>query len=233
MLYISRVVRREGAGKLDYDCTSPKLTRRPEQDMLFGVVDTDDGSEEIVTLAYLGNACCYLGVPVSGVLVERGELIQVKPWQSPDTYNSVQKKLAGLYGVEVNEYCGAISSIYFDGTDMKTVATVRLSDISRWCGDFLFLNVDYCGVHAVTLVIDDKLSFTPWSFFGYESYSPGVNSLGVKFDLRELSWDDKAWLIYDLLFKWEGSSDPFASIIDHSERKARMRAKLRRQGRCW
>lgn len=233
MLYISRVVFKKGAGAVDFHHLIPQLTRRPCMDMLYGVADSDDDAEDLVTLYDLCNICCHIGLPVRGVEVKEGQIEVIKPYQSLETMTQLQRKAHALYGVEITEYCGAISSITYDGTSMKTAPVIRLSDICHWCGDFLFLNTDYCGAHAITLVIDNKLSFTPKSFMGYLSYSPGLSGLGVVFDLRELLWDDKAQVIYDLLYSWSGSSMIQESILDIPERRARFVAKLRREGRIW
>lgn len=233
MLYISRVVFKKGAGAVEFHHLIPQLTRRLCMDMLYGVVDTDDGAEDLITLADLCNICCHMNLQVEGVKVKDGQIEVIKPYQAPETMTPLQRKAHALYGVEITEYCGAISSITYDGTSMKSAPVIRLSDICRWCGDFLFLNTDYCGVHAITLVIDNKCTFTPKSFMGYESYSPGISGLGVAFDIRELTWDDRAMMIYNLLYSWTFGDGAQKSIIDIPERSARCMARLRREGRIW
>ena len=233
MLYISRIASKPGAGAVDWNRTTPELTRPPVSDILYGVVDTDDGIEQMVTLSDIADACCHKGLKIHGVRTGYDSLIAVIPYQPPETLTNTQKKTMSLYQVSIIVYSGAITSITFDGTSILKPATVRLSRFARYCSDYLFLNVDYCGVHAVTLVLDDNVHFTKKSFFGYESYSPGISGLGVVFDLRELYDNHSAWIVYDTLFSWSGGADPLESIIDIPERRARYMAKLRREGRIW
>ena len=109
---------------------------------------------------------------------------------------------------------------------MTGVQTCALP-ICNSVADYVFNNTMPVRKHAVTLVLDNRLDFTKWSFSsGLRGY-PGVEVQGVAYDIRELS-DDKAAIIYKRLYQDKLSIfDMRKSLIDSNLRYIGMMRKLK------
>lgn len=180
MLYISR---RIGANKV-------------------GVVDTDDGVEQIISLYQFGSSmykklgvrgCTFTGRYQSGAIV--------LPYQPDETRSPVQLKARLLTGVDIKVYNDIVTNINLS-TVLNPPVTIRLSDFGSKCSDCLLLGNKDTGRHIITLVFDNKISVGDDAFRrDIEIIGLGVQGVGVKFDLREAEDVSK---IYSGLIRFNG-----------------------------
>lgn len=203
----------------------------------YGVADTDDGVEEICTLADIKDAVLNCGLDVKGVQVKRGtrpgmrdRLHDVFAYQGTPVSNRLQVKTNMLSCVEVITFGEMITSIRWRSNNIVEPVTIRLSDFGTSCGDrILYGNIEE-RTHRVTLVFDDKCRVSPRSLEcgGLRGHCRviGELGLGLRLDLREVTDNEYAEMIYLHLF-----SDPldlglFGSmgdaIFDDLERKKAM-----------
>lgn len=194
MLYISR---RIGANKV-------------------GVVDTDDGVEQIISLYQFGSSmykklgvrgCTFTGGYQSGAIV--------LPYQPDETRSPVQLKARLLTGVDIKVYNDIVTNINLS-TVLNPPVTIRLSDFGSKCSDcLLFGNGENIGRHIITLVFDDKISVGEDVFrHDIDVVSNGVQGIGAKFDLCEAEDVSK---IYSGLIRFNGWQI-LSSVIDRKER---------------
>ena len=192
----------------------------------FGVVDTDDGVEQIVSMVELVDAVCNCGLKIEGFeLSEYGHSESIAPYQDVGSMTAAQTKLLVMNHVLVTTYRGMITGINFNGADVEKPVEIRLSSIGHSCADYLLVNGKNHDSHKLTLIIDDKLKFTKHSFAAVSRFSGriGVDGYGIVFDLRGLRDDDAAEVIYRNVFD---SGSRTNSIMDSRERRKRMNSKL-------
>lgn len=208
MLYISRYV-----GK-DY----------------FGVVDTDDNVEEVVSREYLSALCKDKGITVEGIIPRRmGEDI-IRVVQPESTRNKLQTKLKVLKRIEVLQRGSIITAINWQDRDIKEPVSIRLSDFGTMCADFLFMNHLSTDIEAsnVKFILDDNIEYSTYAFNRLQgSFVVGPHGIGATFDLTELC-DAVANRVYGMLVtKYQGCS--LGSVSDNMKRKAKMMAKYYKQ----
>ena len=205
---------------------------------MYGVADTDDGSEETVQSGDIRTACLDLGLQIEGVqLRDLGRIELDKPigkkvgdilaYQPPATMSVNQTKLQVMYGIELLVYNDIITSLRWNSLGKKV--SIRLSDYGSILGDrFLYGNWVPCD-HDITLVFDDKLTIYTQSFGnnGHAGHHPilGDTGFALNFDIRETS-DKQAEYIYRHLLPlrmeepklWQFARD----IVDNEQRKTKM-----------
>ena len=200
----------------------------------FGVVDTDDGVEEVVNKDDIAENVTRYKLDIKGVkeVGTLGIAVDIEPYQDVATMTRLQTKTSMLSKVDVTVYDKYITSIRWHTIDEP--ATIRLSDFGERCEDCILVGNTLQGEHNITLVFDDKLkSITPHTLTveGW-STSLGKDGRGVVVDLRELTNETIVEDVYrSLLFRssWrlrfipEGSFD---AIIDSEWRKQMMFMRL-------
>lgn len=187
----------------------------------YGVVDTDDDVEEICTWDGLQKVCLGCGVDIEGVvkLPEIGILLSVKPYQLRETITDKQSKLSLLKGVDVVVWNDQITSIIFDRLKSGTETSIRLSDFGNSVADRVFGTPEGRDESLLTIVFDDKVTFTPYSFSISAPWYPGYEHLGVVYDIRELHDDVLAGYLYRMLIsRAVRNIDWRKSIIDNPPR---------------
>lgn len=200
----------------------------------FGVVDTDDGVEEVVTLQQVIRACGPLNVQIAGVEThirgfsygKKSFVDSVLAYQDPITKTSLQLKLSLLGHVDVVTYGNMITNVLWDFDKIKEPVFVCLSDFGSCCGDRILWGNANRGEHKITLILNDKIEFGPKTFRlsdKEQRWSVGIDGVGVMFDIHELHDDYKAQLVYQALMIDEVFDLLLLeSVIDSEERKQRM-----------
>ena len=200
----------------------------------FGVVDTDDDVEEVVDWGRLMHACSDCDLEIKGVSVfhesGRTAIENVEPYQPEDTVTLKQLKTAVLNHVRITVYRGSITAIHWCQNDMKSPVTIRPSDFGHSASDYCLLCSEFCNEHVITIVLDDKLEFTSRSFAVFKPFFVGIEGLGAKFDLRELSDDAKAEVIYNSIFACPNGANPLDSVIDNPVRLRRFQEAYQYRG---
>lgn len=187
-----------------------------------GVVDTDDNTENFVSVAKLRDLVMRLGLNIQGSDPVCFRSTKDCVHQDSEYLTSLQLKYQSLGGVRITTWRGMITAIEYNLLSNRGPVEIRLSDICKSCSDYILLPIPItCSLpeqHIVTLVIDDSLDFSEHTFTsGVRLYKGiGVEGFGIKFDLRGLMSKDKAFDIYTNVV-WSGSH--VDSIIDSEDRK--------------
>lgn len=134
----------------------------------YGVVDTDDGTETIITHKELWEYCIDLHMDIKGVrlgtTVSRNKeklcIKDVDVYQCPDFVTKEQAKLNVLRGITIKTYGSQIVSVFADRNVVPKGTRVRLSDYGTSCGEYILKGMPYGCVPIVTLVLDDKIAIT-------------------------------------------------------------------------
>lgn len=180
-----------------------------------GVVDTDDGVEQIISLYQLGSSMYKkLGVRGRTFTGMYQSSVIVLPYQPDETRSPIQLKARLLTGVDIKVYNDIVTNINLSAV-LNPPVTIRLSDFGSKCSDCLLLGNKDTGRHIITLVFDNKISVGDDAFRrDIEIIGLGVQGVGVKFDLREAEDVSK---IYSGLIRFNGWQI-LSSVIDHRER---------------
>lgn len=185
----------------------------------FGVVDTDDGVENLVRYADLYTAN-NLGLDIVGAEPDRLDEIFIH--QPVETMSRQQVKTRTLLGVDVKIYNNEITNILL--CDIQEPVTIRLSDYASACAGYILTGNDQGNGHKLTLVLDEKCRFSQYTWqvqplLNFYAYV-GVHGMGVKFDLRELN-EGSARIFYNTVFTGN-KAELFASVIDIEGRTSRL-----------
>ena len=220
MLYVSRRLMR-----------NPEGARISYAEMRYGVVDTDDNIETIVTEDEICDAINKYELEVVGFPAYCGLGASGAPYQLPETKTASHLKLELLQGVKIAVYNGEIEDISWGMRERIAPVSIRLSDFGESCGDFVLYNNPDCKGERVVLILDDKLRSITDRSFRYEScvttkrltiwasFGVAWARRGVKFDLRELTNESIASMVYDQLFWYNNAG---CAVIDSEERWNRM-----------
>ena len=189
----------------------------------YGVVDTDDGTEEVVAGYDVIDVVTHLGLNILGAHIDPQSTSQptvdsILPWHDVSTMTALQVKTNLLQHVEIFTYGDIIANVRFRASDITIPQTIRLSDFGGVCGDRMLYGNRPAGEHKLTLILDDKLSFSKHTF-QKPIGSLGKRGLGVVFDLRSLHSESNAETVYRALMKGPGNLEIMDSIIDSKERK--------------
>lgn len=200
----------------------------------YGVVDTEDGIEEVTRISQLVDIVNY-GVHIEGVhshLTSSGQysfLDYVEPYQHPDFLTQLQVKTNLMRNVEVVVWKDMITCIKVRGRAISEPVILRLSDFGTEIGDCIFKSNACNRSHKLTLILDDKIENVTGISFCLPSVadglSVGVDGVGVVLDVREVRSDAIIDIVYRSIFAGN-SLELNASIIDQRQRKKRMMRKL-------
>ena len=197
---------------------------------LYGVVDTDDGVEEVVDWTRIYEACAEHNLEICGVDLNKTRYIcevkSITPYQPPETMTPLQMKTALLSHVHITTYDGWVTSIRWKPSEIEKPVSVRLSDFGAGVSDYCLIFNDYAMDYVVNIVLDDNIDFGNLSFSVGEPFFVSAEGLGVKYDIRELTNDAKAELVYNSV----GGTNPLDSIIDRPDRYKRMSEKIKTWG---
>ena len=214
------------------------ISRRVIQDaemddsLSFGVVDTDDGVETIVSEDQLEYIVNELHISVKGVADERRFGLIVHPYQVPSTASRLQVKFKTLEKISLLTYNNAVTDVYWKSDELRHDVQLRLSDFGDQLDDvFLYSKMEDKGP-LVTFVLDDKLMvIRAYAFHSgvmspsFVREAPGWVSFGMKFDLREMTRESMVENVYRQLTTF--SKESRRAIIDDKFRKARMLKKFK------
>lgn len=190
----------------------------------YGVVDTTDGTEDIMDYLELQEAVIDLGIQVEGVETflrnkrTGARAIQsIHVVQNSDSISSAQAKLHVLKGINVKTSGSEIVSISWEDKPYVKEAVLRLSDWGTSCANYLFSDLGYYyygnGETWLTIILDDKCKLSNKSFKRCGSY-------GLVMDLREVSDDRQAEYVYREIIGEHhiGATTLSRFIIDKKER---------------
>lgn len=209
MLYVSRYVSRD----------------------TYGIVDTDDGQEEIVSEEELEGICCDLCLPVLGVTVYSGAACRyvesILPYQPSWTLTQLQIKTKVLRGVEVCTYQDMVTNVRWNNADIVAPVRIRLSDFGDLCGACILSGNTHARLHKITLVLDDNITFGSKVFkLRKDDTYMGRDGIGVMVDLRDMHDDIMVERAYRSFFNGD-LVNLNSSIIDYEDRKGVMLERLR------
>lgn len=163
----------------------------------FGVVDTDDGVEQIATPRDIVEATLNRHLEIHGCYV--GEF-PTRPWQPPETKTQRQLKMQLLSHVDIVTYKSAVTSVIWKGSDIKRPVTVRVSDFGDSLAEFVIRHNTVNPEHKVTLVFDDKIKpVMPYALQPVVSPIPvrKFDRVGVIFDFSEVTNPRLLQSLYD------------------------------------
>ena len=209
----------------------------------YGICDSDDMVEEVVTFAKVSYNSYTLGIKIHGVEIkeEKDEIwdelhVRVRrifAYQVPEYSTRQQAKLKTLYGIDVKVWDGMVTSVTCDERRVSAPVRLRLSDFAAECGSCIFHCNQDIGFHKLIVVLDDKITFGQYIFNSKSDdyYHPGKSKLGIAIDVSEVSDDEQARFAYNSYI--HGSRNPsFNSIYDKSERKNLFMAMYDRKRGC-
>ena len=186
----------------------------------YGVVDTDDGVEQVISFTELYGAVCLDRLSIAGAPIVHNTLADknIVVCQPPDTISRVQAKAKVLLKVDVKCYKSMITSIIWNRSSDEDLVDIRLSDYGTCVADYVLARNVAFGGYKVCLIFDDKLTYCTNAFRRryFERDLIGKNGVGAVFDLRELS-DGNAAILYDMLYSGAKDNIP-GGIIDQAER---------------
>lgn len=200
MLYISRCV-----GKSSY-----------------GIVDTDDDSEQIVSYTDLLSMChSFKKLHINGVKLSGGVVDRVEVYQHTDYVTGRQAKLKSMRNVELIVYKDMITAIRWDASKVDCPVEIRMSDYGRRCADRLLWGNLRAGGHILTLIFDDNIEVSSYSFSnpGFVQISTKRSAYGVVFDIRQLSSVNS---FYINLLEGESDFSILDKVIDRPDRKSKL-----------
>lgn len=190
---------------------------------LFGVVDTDDGVEEVWSWVDIVDFVRKDKLNIEGVIstyVGLDEKVSyVEPYQDPLTRTPAQLKLELLSNVTLKTYGEMITSIVVNDVSNRRSITIKLSDYGSACADcMLFGNRKLMDDVPTMLILDDSVSISKHTFdLRNRSISAvGIHSdVGVRLDLTAVTNEDTVMIAYDKV----GRRGSMLYIRDHDERK--------------
>lgn len=197
-----------------------------------GIADTDDGSEEIVSLLRLASIVNMNGVDIKGTIMRRRSgvfgnpsvLSGVAVHQCEMYCTPAQAKANILFHTDVKLWRGVITSIRWRSSEIDKPVIIRLSDFGVACAGCILNDNPAVGQHKITLVLDNFVEVGAYTFYPQSARQKlTIDGIGVKFDLREVTRGLAAKLVYDSVMM--NADDRIAaceSIIDVDERKNTM-----------
>ena len=197
---------------------------RPITSMQYGVVDTDDDVENIVTFNELAHAVISLNIDIKGVSTVnssiQGRAIRgIECYQDERYLTGAQAKARMLLGIEIRTFKSEITGIVVHSDIFKDNTVIRLSDFGssmsgrvavRWT------NIGTSLKNTLIVVLDPKLEML------CEPPSPTMR--GVKLDIRELGCN---WVVKKIYTTLANKKVPYAGwcsyIIDTEEQRRQWR----------
>lgn len=198
-----------------------------------GVVDTDDGREDIVTIEELDYSVTYLGIEVEGADavfdMEDNDFVvdSVIPIQPPETLSKAQKKFKTLTNIDIVKYNGVITAIRV-GEKAPFAQRIKLSSFGTKCEDWILMTKPGEFTYTFIVVLDDKIDFGP-NTFRTSTRSPGFPPapLDIVFDIKSLTDQRRVDIIYETVIHRKIAKDGSVTgkIIDSEERYLQERRK--------
>lgn len=186
---------------------------------MYGLVDTDDGCEEIVTKITIENA------KKSGVVIHGAEdIANVMVYQPESTRTMLQIKTITLSHIDVKTYKNKITSVNIL-SGIKKPVIIRLSDFGTVCADYILIANKPATRLKVLMVLDDKVGFGKGTFWTAPSLT--LRQMGIALDIHELS-DDTAIVVYKGLY-FKLNKQCFEGIVDTDDRFKYMTELVARQ----
>lgn len=190
-------------------------------DGIYGVVDTDDWSEDEVRLQDFQRICVDLGVDIKGVSVEtvKGvrhvKSVSIFDRSIPGAETEVAK-LKTLCDIDIKIVNGYIDSIVVGANANVSNLRFRLSDIAQVAGYHLFRYhsdwYDSADGFFMTFILDDKLDYAPRSMYNFYSF-------GVRLDISQLKNEQVVDEIYEELARGISLTfDDYMAVIDDPKR---------------
>lgn len=109
----------------------------------YGVVDTDDNQETIVTQDQLKDLVLTLGLDIKGVVVKQSPfgatVEEVVPYQKPEDYSRLHLRTKVLKGVDIRVYNGEITGIFINDDALAPKTVIKLSDYGTHLSDSVML----------------------------------------------------------------------------------------------
>lgn len=207
----------------------------------YGVVDTDDNVEEVLTWSELVHAVLDCGLEIAGA--PRGMVggtpvvAKAVPYQHESYATPLMSKTSLLRHVDITVWRSMITRVFWRAEEADGPIRIRLSDFGDSCADCMLLdnNISAWG-NRVTLVLDDKITLSDCTF---TLRNPNMSAIGaesalrVALDVRDVTRIDTIKMVYRYLSQ--------ASIIhyieDSDERKMQIlnvsEAQYRRLVKRW
>lgn len=177
----------------------------------YGVVDTDDDSESVVSVDVLERAVVKSKLNIEGVVLSdrhsSGDrrIDSIRPYQMPEYATQLTIKTQTLQGVEVVLWKDAIASISRKPWCNQT--SIRLSDYCTNCHERIFTLLPRNATNWLRIILDDKIQIMDKTF-SKGNYS--FNDVKVSFDVKEVTDKRLLYRIYTSV----GVDDIDHSIID-------------------
>lgn len=132
-------------------------------DETYTVLDSEDGSVEVVTINDLLEAA-RLGIKVRGVTTDSSDgflvIKNIVPYSVSQKMLNKLLKTQVILGVDIRVSGPVITSVNWDNPSCKDGTTIRLSDFGNVIGRYAFVGSSYSPV-SITLIFDDKLQLQP------------------------------------------------------------------------
>lgn len=185
----------------------------------YGVFDTRTGIEDWLSEAEVMDLACK-GILGGVVVGDRQVRSSIDCWQDEKTVTSVQKKLELLYGIKAIKWKHMLTQ-FISLYGYATSAVVTLSNLCTSCADYILYNDRNWNKRKLTLILDDKVSFSEYTFSWFSPYRADSKT-GILVDVRLMS-DSKALEMYKTLLR-EVESPQMCSecILDDDLRKKSM-----------
>lgn len=167
---------------------------------LYGVVDTEDNSEE--EAGWLGlNTAIKSGVDIKGCVVRGGYLRDAVPYQSEIHSTTQQVKFKSLYGVDFTVWRDYVTRIVWNPENLNQSVPIKLSSLAKKCGAGLLYDMPSSSNRNLILVLDDFIEFDMFTFMRYKNGQVlNGNTFSARIDVRLLP-DEKVNLIYNCLVR--------------------------------
>jgi hypothetical protein len=163
----------------------------------YGVVDTDDNVEEIVTFNELSHYVIDLGVEINGVRVSQTRGLTPKKFIStvvPYAYTTDAKavKLKVIKGVEISAHNGVIGKIIIN-RDAQSKSPINLSDYGTKVENYAF-SITGKPLEPITFIFDNNLNINSIAFSSINGYPDIANYIHC--DVRGITNEKVAKAVY-------------------------------------
>lgn len=154
------------------------------EDDHYGVVDTADYHETIISWEDLERDITQFHIPINGVYQTNDGVIDlVVPYQDKKFVTRAQVKARMLLGLDIRLYKDEITGIYIGHSGFEDGRRIRLSDFGRKMSGVADVAwIIHSSGHSVTFVLDDK----------FEVYGSTLGAMSVhcNWDISDVT-DDK------------------------------------------
>lgn len=190
-------------------------------DYMYGIVDTDDDVEEVVTWEVMSDAVVHKRVKILGTFIDEiAETIgypfmsRADPYQDPRYITMEMAKLKTLLGVELIVWRDEVTSIFIDCDTSARNVKFRLSDYCRRLSGVspTGWTTGSPSIKNVTILLDDKIEIYGGSF-------PVIFDSGINWDISEVTNVELISRLYNyVLMHYPSMREWNTSIIDKDKR---------------